>query len=60
MPSRADYRNTECLCYKEFWFEHVPPSVHSKACEKHPKATHWVRQWTTPHVGRGSSGEPPR
>lgn len=58
---RADYIADDCGCIAEFWFSATPPPEHLQVCSEHPdRKQNWKRIWTAPHLGRGSSGEPPR
>lgn len=66
MPSTADYRCGTCGFVREFTFDGIPPSRHTHthmpplAPEKPCKTTELYKVWSPPHLGRMSSGEPPR
>lgn len=68
MPASDLYRCQRCGKREEFVFEGTPPQTHRARCsgecagfsDGQMISGEWVRMWSAPHTGRGSSGEPPR
>ena len=68
MPSAADYRCRTCGGLMERVFDGIPPGVIDAPCVECSVSddgdrlswVRWDRVWAAPHMGRMSSGEPPR
>lgn len=66
MASSIDMRCRDCGAVREFVFDGVPPAVHDAVCcmpqpdEDRYERSRFDRVWSAPHMGRMSSGEPPR